>query len=120
MAGNSNQKLKVKTTKELTEQVKSLVDAQDLLIIKINKLEIEVKETKDEVNKWKKRFESKNDEDDLECEVCKLKLSSKAMLKQHKQENHGKDIECKHCDTKFKELWKLEVHLKLHKDVESF
>ena len=99
MAGNSNQKLKVKTTKELTEQVKSLSDAQDLLIKKVNMLEIEVKETKDEVNKWKKRCESKTAEDPFKCEVCKLKLSSKAMLKKHKKVIHeGLKFFCDECD----------------------
>ena len=56
----------------------------------------------------------------FQCTVCEVKLSSKGLLKKHKKENHGKEHECKHCDETFKEVWMLEVHLKLPKDVEKF
>ena len=120
MAGEISQKLKVKTTKELTEQIKSLCDAHDLLVKKVNMLETELKETKEELKIWKKQCESKKKENQFQCTLCSVNFSDKGLLKKHGKENHGKNVDCKQCDKKFKEVWMLESHMKSHENVETF
>ena len=51
--------------------------------------------------------------------MCKVNLLSKGLCKKHNKENHLKYLACEHCGEKFKEVWMLEVHLKLHKHVKT-
>ena len=113
---SSGKKMTVKSVSEELEKVKSDVNKEVQNLRKeVKELKVEVKEAKEEIKKLKKECE-----DESQCDLCEIKFSSKGLLKQHKREIHGRDLECKYCDEKFKQVWMLEVHLKLHKDAEDF
>ena len=40
-------------------------------------------------------------------------------MKKHNKDNHLKSLACGNCGERFKEVWMLEVHLNLHKNVET-
>ena len=113
MAGEISQKLKVKTTKELTEQMKSLCDAHALLVKKVNMLQTEVKETKEELKIWKKQCESKKRENQFKCTLCSGNFSDKGLLKRHCKENHGTNFSAQTSILKF---LKSQIKLLLNKN----
>ena len=44
---------------------------------------------------------------------CDKNVNSLAALNDHRKENHEKIIKCKHCV----EFWKVETHMKTHREV---
>ena len=107
MAGESAQKMKVKTTKELTEEVKSLKDVNDLLLKKVENFENVIKDMKKKFNETKEeveKFKEQRAKNQFECLVCDLKFSNKSLMKEHDEETHGKVFKCQHCNHIFKEL----------------
>ena len=122
MAGKtfqSLQKVKTKTTKELTEEVKILKNENKELTSKLSELEKVVKG-------WEKRFCYKEglkttlSKTNFECTKCDKTVNSLRALNEHKKENHPKIIKCKHCDESFDEFWKLETHMKTHREENKF
>ena len=57
---------------------------------------------------------------EFKCKQCDEIPLSSGELKDHRVSNHPVNIECKRCDEKFTENWKLENHLKTHKEVVKF
>ena len=63
--------------------------------------------------------EYRNVEDQFQCKVCEVNRLSKRLLMKHNKENHLKYLACEHCGKMFREVWMLEVHLKLHNNVKT-
>ena len=127
MAGESVQRMKVKTTKELTEEVKQLKEVNDKLVTKLNsfedvikELEDKLKQTKDDVYELKEKCDLKKANKKFDCISCEESFSNKSSMKKHNAEHHGKIVKCEQCNESFKELWMLEIHLKSHPNKEMF
>ena len=97
-------------------------------------LETENSSLKVEVNDWKTKYETLSNQyqslkskcdlekakknTNLRCNNCKQSFQTLKDFKKHKEEHHSKQdvFNCSKCDKTFNEDWKLNAHMKLHKN----
>ena len=128
MAGENaqnQQKLKVKSNEDLTEEVHRLENSNEFLQGKIKELERTVKEVVKQLGYYQEEIKTvkgiaKPDKEEFKCAQCEQTCSTKKALKDHRKENHTKSILCQLCDESFLENWKLETHLKTHAEAKKF
>ena len=53
----------------------------------------------------------------VNCKECDNSFTNKKDLNEHIQQINPKKYNCKHCDQTFSESWRLEIHLRTHKDI---
>jgi hypothetical protein len=123
MAGKIDPKIKVKSTKELTQELKIQSDNNAALALTVKHLEELIEHLKSrleksevEISDLKKQCKAKENGDKPRCGDCNESFESKSLLKKHKKANHKTSVSCPNCEEKFEESWTLEVHLKSHVD----
>ena len=122
MTDKATHKLKVKSTKELTEEFKIVVETNECLQLKVKELEAQLKIVIEKLNDSDKSpvSSSQKGESGFKCEECGDIFLKKSLLKRHRQENHRKNVSCEECGETFDQHWKLEVHLKTHDTIDKF
>ena len=93
------QKVKAKSTKELSEEAESLKDDNEMLKKQVNELHVIIKIMREELNAGKtvmKGTENPNVKE-FECNKCDETFVSSTTLKEHVQRNHPRNITCKTC-----------------------
>ena len=56
----------------------------------------------------------------FKCNKCDLTFDEKRNIKMHNMSRHAKTLKCEHCDETFQLNWRLETHLKTHKQSKKF
>ena len=110
--------MKVKTTKELTEEISILKKENDDLKKQFEKLADTMNGITEKLNR--REISKKPQIREFKCIQCEKHFDSKAILKEHRMLSHPRKIECKHCDEYFYEVWKLEHHMKKHEGLKKF
>ena len=124
MPDKRNNKLKGKTTKQLTEEFKALSDNNKILENRVKELEAFIgqiiKKLNSNENKSAPNYESNQNKNEHNCKQCVKTFPRKSLLKEHRTEEHPPNISCKVCGENFQERWMLEVHLKSHPELVSY
>ena len=118
MTEKTTKKSKEKSQKELTEEMESLSDKNNLLEEKVKKLEEVIKD----VIKKIQHLEGSNSisEKGFKCCYCEKSFETKSGLKNHNAEHKRVLIDCSECGETFEKHWMLELHLKSHVNVASY
>ena len=124
MAGQNAPKAKVKTTKELTDEVNNLKNENKIPAEKVKELDEIVKDVvkrlthpDEQLNRLQ---EVQNVTIAFKCNNCDQTLHSKKELKEHRKDHHKQEIKCKYCDEIFTENWEMEIHMKNHVEAKKF
>ena len=126
MSEKNIQKEKAKTTRQLTDELKYVVERNTVFEDKIYKMEELLKGLMEKYeNNSDIISEGNKTEGVKKCIECNDTFQTKVLLKnhvkrKHKRTNPGKTIYCKQCCGSFKESWLLEIHLKTHFEAETF
>ena len=107
MAGQNAQKVKVKTTKELTDEVKIFKNGNKMLAEQVKELDKIVKDAVKQLmnsgEQLKGPTEVPNVTKTFKFDNCEQTFLSKKSLKEHRKDNHKQNIKCKYCDENFSE-----------------
>ena len=121
MTNKAAHKTKVKTTKELTEEIKAVKETNEYLKDKIKELELKLKKVVSKVKGQHNLYNCEQEKErNIKCAECDEVCQTKAVLKKHKREKHRRKISCAECGETFIEHWILEIHLKNHDKVANF
>ena len=91
------------------EDIENILRSYDKKIENLNKILTDFASKKD--------AEKLNDQVIYKCKECGRKFDNKNDFSEHIKKTHPKMYNCKMCEENFNESWRLEVHMKSHKEI---
>ena len=87
---------------------------------KVRELEKRLEVAESKISFYENSETTKRKENLVKCHLCESTFNDKGSLKKHHIAKHPKNLKCEHCEETFQLNWRLESHMKIHKQAKTF